>query len=674
MTSHARQREFLWLAGALFLFNVVLVAPLFVTERTAFQGSIEGAFIGLARFFSEHPNPFGWYPFWYGGTPVQFTYTPGLHYLNGLVLRLLPLLEPGQAYHAVGAAMFSLGSVTAAYLVYFFTRQRWWAFGAGLLYSLWSPAIWLIGDISRDSVGFEAPWRLQVLVKYGEGPHTASLMLIPLAICALWKTVHERRFPPLFTAALLLAAIVLINWVGAFALGAVFFCFLLTVAWQNPGFGLRPAVWRALLAGVLAYLLAAFWITPAFIRTVAFNAQTVSGHYEYQWGMLVLLAGALIGLVGIRWVFRAFPEQRYLCLLALISFFFGYLTLNSHWFRWYMIPQPHRYVPEFELFLILMVCEIFRLALGRLTGRRRRVAIVAMAVLAVGAVVQARNYLPRSHRMLPAAPVTQWAEYKLARWLGAHVAPQDRIYIIGSEGISLNEWVDVAQVKGWFDPGVRDQLTLHISHQISSSDNAPEGRDGEIAVVLLKVIGARYVVVHGPQSKVAYHDFPRPLKFEGLLPAVHRVGSDAVIYEVPGVRLAHLVRPDELATKTPVNGLDIKPLARYVAAVGDPARPVLVTRWITPNRLEIQGEFSPGYLVSLRVSHAEGWRAYQGSTRIPAERDRLGFLVLRPQPDPEGRLRLEYVGELEQRICGWISFVTLGVGVVIFFYRRVVPN
>ena len=653
MTPGPPTRAFLLPASAIALFNALLIAPLFLTERVRFNGSIEGAFIGLARFFSENFNPFGWYPFWYGGTPVQFTYTPGLHYLNALMMRLAPALEPGQVYHAVCAAMYSLGAATAAYLAYRLTGARGWAFAAGMLISLSSPAVWLVRELRGEWTGFPAPWRLQVLVKWGEGPHTAALALLPLAICALWMAVHRRGFPPLVWAAVLLAATVLINWVGAFALGVVFFCLLLALSGRWPDSPLRPRLARALAAGVLAYLLAAFWISPAFVRTVAFNAQSVSGPYHYRLAMLGILAGALAGMIAIRLAFRKFPERRYLCFLSLNAFFFGYLTLAAYWLGWHMIPQPHRYVPEFELFLILLACEAARLA-------PRRIQAAAVAALAVLSLWQARYFLTSSWRLLRPAVALEWPEYRLGHWLSRNVSPDNRVFILGSEGMSLNGWFNVAQVKGWFDPGVRDQLVLGLSFQIGSGMNAAAGREGAIAVDLLKALGARYVVVHSPKSALAYHDFPNPAKFEGLLPAVYRLSAEETIYEVPGVRLASLVREGELPARAPAQGLDLEPLARYLAALGDAERPALETRWISPNQVEVSGEFPAGMLVSLRVSHDEGWQVFQGGEKIRAWRDPLGFLAIEPYPEPLGRLRLRYVGSPEQRFCGWVSLLTLG--------------
>ena len=59
---------------------------------------------------------------------------------------------------------------------------------------------------------------MQVLAKYGEGPHYAGLTLLPLALLAVWRAARERGFPTLFAAAALLAAIPLTNWLSAFSL------------------------------------------------------------------------------------------------------------------------------------------------------------------------------------------------------------------------------------------------------------------------------------------------------------------------------------------------------------------------------------------------------------------------------------------------------------------------
>ena len=61
------------LAAGLFALNVALNIPLFAPGETPYRDSIEGGYAGMARFFAEHPNPWGWNPTQYCGLPAQFT-------------------------------------------------------------------------------------------------------------------------------------------------------------------------------------------------------------------------------------------------------------------------------------------------------------------------------------------------------------------------------------------------------------------------------------------------------------------------------------------------------------------------------------------------------------------------------------------------------------------------
>ena len=53
------------MALAVFVLNVWLTGPLFMPGELPFRGSIEAGYVGMARFLSEHPNPWGWNPFPY---------------------------------------------------------------------------------------------------------------------------------------------------------------------------------------------------------------------------------------------------------------------------------------------------------------------------------------------------------------------------------------------------------------------------------------------------------------------------------------------------------------------------------------------------------------------------------------------------------------------------------
>src|ERR1035441_1976917 len=96
-------------AALLFLFNAYLTPLLFRTAYSVQMGSIEAAYVGLARYVSQHWNDMGWFPLWYGGIPYADSYPPLLHWVSGLAVTLTGV-SPGLAYHFVTAMIYCLRS------------------------------------------------------------------------------------------------------------------------------------------------------------------------------------------------------------------------------------------------------------------------------------------------------------------------------------------------------------------------------------------------------------------------------------------------------------------------------------------------------------------------------------------------------------------------------------
>ncbi|MGC8793166.1 MAG: hypothetical protein ACP5U2_07215, partial [Bryobacteraceae bacterium] len=61
--------------------NFAICRELFWTEYLRHMGSIEAAYIGLARYIVQNWRDLSWFPLWYAGIPFQNVYPP-----------LLPLL------------------------------------------------------------------------------------------------------------------------------------------------------------------------------------------------------------------------------------------------------------------------------------------------------------------------------------------------------------------------------------------------------------------------------------------------------------------------------------------------------------------------------------------------------------------------------------------------------
>src|SRR5690348_1689874 len=164
--------------------NIYICNDLFRAEFTQRMESIEGPFISISSYAMKHWGDLTWFPLWFTGMPFHQVYQPGLH-LTVAAVGTLFHQSPQHAYHIVTALTYCLGPVTLFLLCRHATGWRGWAFVVGLFYSLVSVSCFFVPAIRNDAGGLLLSRRYQVLVHYGEGPHTTGLMLIPLVIYCL---------------------------------------------------------------------------------------------------------------------------------------------------------------------------------------------------------------------------------------------------------------------------------------------------------------------------------------------------------------------------------------------------------------------------------------------------------------------------------------------------------
>ena len=395
--------------------NLWLNAPLFMSGELPFRGSVEGGYVGMARFVAQHPGMWGWNPLPYGGLPVQFMYVPGLLYVSALFMHLLPHAAPEMVYRSIVSLATCLGPVTLFLFALHFTRSRRWAVAAALAYSFLSPSYGLFPAVEKDRGLVQLPWRVQVLAKYGEGPHNTGLTLLPLALLAVWLAGKRRTFAAIFAAAILLAAIPLTNWVAAFTL-AISVLLLLLAAWGESEF----QAWRALAAAALAYLLACFWLTPSFIRIIAFNWPTDSFGYSVGDPQKWAVAGMLGGVLAIRALFRWRRGSFYFCLVTMGAFVFGWIATAFYLYGVDTIPESRRYAIEFEFFLALALVEAMRLTLQSSNSTFRLCAIGSAGVLLLAGSPQLWAYCTQGWDHWTPVPKAGTTEYRLASWIAQH--------------------------------------------------------------------------------------------------------------------------------------------------------------------------------------------------------------------------------------------------------------
>jgi hypothetical protein len=647
-------------AGAILAVNLWLNGPLFMQGDLPFRGSIEGGYASTARFIAEHPNPWGWDPLQYSGIPTRFLYVPALPYLTALLVRVLPHVSVAYLYRAAVSLATCLGPVTMFLFALYFTRSRRWSFAAALVYSLLSPSYGLFPAVEKDRGIVQLPWRVQVLAKYGEGPHNTALMLMPLVLLAVWVAATRRGYPHILAAAVLLALTPLVNWVGAFALAIACVILLLAGAGER-GFRIAPVA----LAGGLGYLLACFWLTPEFIRTIVFNWPADSFAYQFGTPQKWLAAGLIAGLLLLRLLFRLARAPFYLCFVTLAAFAFGWVATFFYLGGYDTIPESRRYAIEFELFLALAVGEATRLAARHSNSTVRMCAIGTTAVLLLAGTPQLWAYVNQGWSQWKPAPREQSVEYRLANWMDEH-PPEGRIFASGGLRFRMNSWFDLPQVGGGFETGLQNRIPWDLVYSVRTARVAPD-RETADTLLMLKALDTQYVVIHGPQSREYYHDFVRPERMAAL-PVVHHEEDDTV-YTLAAHPLAFLLSAAELPGPDP--GRNMQSLAPYVTAREDSARPVLRTVWRDNNTLEIEGPVESGRLIAVSMNADPGWQARQDGRAIPIAADTLGFAVLHPTPAPDTHIEMRYRVGAEPRIMAAVcALAWVGAIAGLFLWRK----
>jgi hypothetical protein len=641
----------------LLLLNVLLSWRIFLPGVTPYRGSIESGYAYMAKWVAQQPNPWGWNPFQYCGLPTHFMYLPALPYWSALWIRLLPDVDANQVHRVTCAAALCLGVVSAYLFVRYFGASRWVAFCAGLAVTLASPLYRLIEPISNDRGLMHIPWRIQVLIKYGEGPHTVGLALLPLALIAVHRCAVRPSFGSLWLAAAGLAIVVLTNWVAGLALALLVILLLATYS-SAPGFSVK----RVLGAGVLGYLLAAFWLTPSFVLRMVSNWPQDAFGYQLQAQerqALLLWVGGLVGLwLLCRWRFR---EQRYLSLLLLATYCFGFLVTCFYAYGLNALPESRRYALEYELFLLLLVVESIRLLWTRYPW-------IARACL-LAFLLQATPLVSRlfQHRFEPWLPVPreQTSEFRVAAAL-AEREPSGRLLLSGGSRFRFNSWFLYPQIGGVFETGLRNRIPVDIAYQIRTDIQSKPGEEAANSLLQLRALAVEYIAIHGPQSQEYYRDVKFPDKFEGVLDKVWTAGDDR-LYRLEPVRYAHLVLPGEVPARPPRAGR-FEVLRPYVAAMSDPARPALDFRWQGPSAATISGPVPEGHWVAVAISYEDGWQAWQDGVALPLRPNELGFFTLAPRPAAQTAIVLRYQAPLETRLAAGVSAICW-IGCLLFWLR-----
>jgi hypothetical protein len=599
-----------------FIAAAILIGPLFRVKYLDNWSSIESTFIADARFLKDHwPHP-NWQPNWYCGTRTDFIYPPALRYGTAAVAKYVPKVVPARAYHLYIAFFYCFG-IAAVYLL-----ARWGSGSraAGALAAaataLVSPSFLFVSQI-RDDTALWMPYRLSVLLRYGEGPHISSLAWIPLALLFSFRALERWRPWSMAAAAFCCAMVVSNNFYGATSLAMLFPLLLWSVYITHLD------LWAWLRAGAiaaLAYGLCAFWLTPSYIQITLSNMQFVSsqGNLWSRWVAIALV----IGFVLLSdYLVRGRRRDAYLTFLVGAGVLFFVSVVGNHYLNFRILGEPSRQFPELDMLLILLSVEVLRRVW---TAARAMVVLVVIAGLAPSSW-----YLHGAWTIYPVDPRFQdRVEYQLQDWVAKNM-PESRVLPAGSVRFWYNVWNDLPQLGGGSEQGLLNQRVVPPIWEVYLAE------DPDPSIRWMQVMGVDAVIVNGKDSREQYHDYVFPEKFRGKLPVLFDNGRHDVIYGIPRRyrSIARVVNRASHAALPVIAQAGSTPelQAWYDNVERGPDVPT-ETRFEGTDVLHVRARTSEGEAVWVQESYDTNWRAYVGDRQYPIHGDNLGFMVIDVPP------------------------------------------
>lgn len=626
-------RDWLLDSAAVFLIALVLIAPLFALNWFDNWGSIESTFISDARMLKDWGYTPRWQPLWYCGTRWDYIYPPALRYGTALLSNLFKG-KTTRGYHAYIGFFYCLGITGVYWLVRTGGRSRLWGYYAAIAVATISPSYVLISRL-RDDVflSHTLPLRLNVLIRYGEGPHMTALALIPVVLVLAWHGLRPGKDRWLAGAAAVSALVLWNNFYGATALAILFpvLCFSLWAAYREN------RIWlRAVALGGLSLGLSTFWLTPSYVRVTLENMRWVASPGN-RWSAVVAAASALV-FAGAAFVWgRNRPWPVFVLGSAGL---FGLITLGHEYFNFRVIGDPGRLVPEFDLCLILAAVLVA-------SWMPRRAGILAMTILIIAG---GYRYVPNAWRLFPKTKdYTQRVEYRIQRWMFENM-PDTRASVSGSVRFWYDAWHDLPQVGGGSDQGVLNPNTMIA--QYAFREDRPDR-----AIAWAKAMGAGALISHETKSEEHYHDWTEPRRFDGILPIAYDDARGNVIYRVERLypERARVVDAASVRAIPPIfENAKSDAITLYAAAIETGPR----VRMHRPSNEEIviQARVAAGQALLVQESYDPAWRAYADGQRVAIGSDPARMMLV-DVPPGDREIRLVFGRPMENLAGGAISIL-----------------
>ena len=341
----------------------------------------------------------------------------------------------------------------------------------------------------------------------------------------------------------------------------------------------------------------------------------------------------------------------------------GWTTLTAYWAGVRIISQAERYHIDMEMALFVAAAVLVPgMALWKKHPELRRWALVAVVVACSVQAWHGRRY---AREMAKPLKMNATLEYQTGRFfeLGLN---QGRVLAQGTQAFWMNLFTETPQLAGCCDQSVKNKGHFTAQWLLRYGYRTDE-ESAEDSLLWLKAYAVRAVAMGGAGSRGYYKSFAFPYRFRGRLETIYEDGDDA-IYQVPerAPGLARVVMPEDLVKHPPDNGIDVKELRAFVAALDDERLPIASFRWSDTNTAEVSAVMERGQAVEMAVTWDPGWSATVEGRPVAVRQDGLGFIALEPECAGTCNIEMTWSAGWEPRMAIGLAVLALmtGLGLV----------
>jgi hypothetical protein len=624
--------------------NYQIIWNWFGKNGPADLGSIEVSYVSMGRFITE----FGfqtWIPFWYFGFPFHLLYTPLLPFLEAILHKFygIPLW---QTYRLITGVGFLLAPVSVFFLGWQLSKRVIGGAIAGILFT-----------VSPFHPEFLEPQRFGILPRWGEGPHTLSLMFIPLVGLFFARYLEKKKFIWVLLTSICLGLAGLSNALGLFSSILLIAVMTFVKLAQDPTCRKQTMI-AGLSTGLLALGLISFWYNFSFIQNFFSEGgktnKLILSLFPWGWIIGILLFCLLYFLIS-----KFIRHFAFATLLLWFIIFSTVIYVYNSTGTIEILPQAIRYTVEMDMSLSLLMGISFVAIIDMLAKRLRIISIIGNVigvVLILGLIRYILPFFPVAQARESVVDIYNTGEYAIASWLQSHIdqAKGERVFLPGNYGFYLNWFTNVSQQRGGLYQAEINPWPDHMYYQMAT------GSDPAIAYAWLTIANIKYAVITGSGTREIYNEIRNPDRFSNYSVVYNNQGD--TIYEVP-LKRPSLAKPINLSKmqvlQIPKKG-DDKALLSYADWVENSSSNTTELTMLNNDTYHIKGTVGNGEGILVQMAYHAGWHAIDniGGKGINIQADPMKFLVLYP---PIGKVDITLThGRIWQEWLGYlVSFVTV---------------